>query len=83
MKNIAVKLAAFFIFIICTSSILSFLVSMVFTYNIRNEMQLNQKSIANSILELREKTDLSIDEIIEITSTSMYDVKKIKDTILL
>lgn len=80
MKNIAVKLAAFFIFLICTSSILSFIMTMVFTYNIKNEMRLNQKAIANSILELREKTDLSIDEIINIASTSMYDVKKIEET---
>ncbi|SES63202.1 Signal transduction histidine kinase [Natronincola peptidivorans] len=79
MKKIAVKLTLFFIFLICISSILSFLASTLFTHDIRNEMQQNQISIANSVLQLGEKTDLSIEEIIDITATSMYDVREIKN----
>ncbi|HSH34653.1 HAMP domain-containing sensor histidine kinase [Schnuerera sp.] len=79
MNKISVKLALFFILLICISAFLSFLASALFTYNIRNEMEQNQRSIANSLLELDEKTDLSLKEIVYITSTSMYDVSKIDD----
>lgn len=79
MKNIFAKLALFFIFLICISSILSFFTSAFFTNDIENEMQLNQQAIAISILELKEKTDLSLDEILDITSTHMYNVRKFQD----
>jgi signal transduction histidine kinase len=74
MKNIKVKLALFFISIMCTSSILSFVVLTFFTNSIGNEMKLDQEAIAISILKLGQKTDLSIDEIVSVTSTSMYNV---------
>lgn len=79
MKNIAVKLVAFFIFLICASSILSFFASAFLTSNIENEIKLNQEAIAISILELEQKTDLDMNEIMSITSTSMYDVRKIEN----
>lgn len=79
MKKITIKLASFFIFLICISSTLSFLVSTLFTHNIENEMKLNQEVIAISILELEQKTDLSIEEIVNIIPASMYDVRKIED----
>ncbi|MCC5911042.1 MAG: HAMP domain-containing histidine kinase [Clostridiaceae bacterium] len=79
MKKITIKLALFFIFLICISSILSFIVSTLFTNNIENEIRLNQEAIAISILQLEQKTDLSIDEIISITATPIYDVRRLED----
>lgn len=74
MKKITVKLALFFILLICISSILSFFISTLFTDNIESEIKLSQEAIAASILELNQKTELSIKEIINITSTPMYEV---------
>ncbi|MSU00689.1 sensor histidine kinase [Tissierella pigra] len=79
MKKIAVKLALFFIIIIYSSSFLSFIISTIFTENIEDEIKLNQFKIANSILQLYEKTDLSIEEIADITSTSTSHVSKIEN----
>lgn len=79
MKRITNKLAIFLILIICISSILSFFVSIFFNQDIVNEIKLDQESIALTILELMQKTDLSIDEITDITSTSMYDVSRIEN----
>jgi len=47
--------------------------------SIKNELKLNQQAIAISILELRQKTDLSIDDIIKITSTFMYTVSRVEN----
>lgn len=79
MKKITVKLALFFILLICISSILSFFISTFFIDNIENEIKLSQELIASSILELNQKTDLSIEEIINITSTPMYDVNIVEN----
>lgn len=83
MKKISVKLALFFISLICVSSILSFFTSIVYTYNVNYEMKQDQELISNFILELHEKTDLSINEILEITPNSMYNVEKLEDIELL
>jgi signal transduction histidine kinase len=77
MKNIKVKLALFFISLMCTSSILSFFVSAFFTNSIGNEIKLDQEAIAVSIFKLGQKTDLTIDEIVSVTSNSMYSVSKV------
>lgn len=77
MKKIAVKLALFFIVIVCVSSALSFLVSYIYTGLIKNDMAEDQNAIAHSMLELREKTALSADEIAKITSTSIYEVQRL------
>lgn len=79
MKKITMKLALFFIFLICTSSTLSFLVSTFFTNDIEEEIRLDQEEIAISILELEEKTNLSTEEIIRIIPTSMYDIRIIEN----
>lgn len=83
MKKISVKLGLFFISLICVSSILSFFTSIVYTYNVNYEMKQDQELISNFILELREKTDLSINEILEITPNSMYNVEELEDIELL
>lgn len=74
MRNIKVKLALFFISLMCTSSILSFVVLTFFTNSIGSEIKLDQEAIAISILKMGQKTDLGIDEIVSVTSTSMYNV---------
>jgi signal transduction histidine kinase len=79
MKKISVKLALFFIALICISSILSFLVSILFTNGISSEIKQNQEAIAMSMRDLNQKTDVSLDEIIGIASNSMYDIRKVKD----
>ncbi|AOY77533.1 HAMP domain-containing sensor histidine kinase [Clostridium formicaceticum] len=79
MKRITLKLALFFIFLICVSSALSFVGSTLHTKDIENEIQLNQKEIAISILELEKKTNLSIEEIVNLMPTSMYEITRIED----
>lgn len=79
MKKITVKLVLFFIILIIISSGFSFLLSTNFTNNIEKEIKLGEESIASSIVKLRKKTDLTMDEIIEITSTPVYDVKIIEE----
>ncbi|SDK38968.1 HAMP domain-containing sensor histidine kinase [Natronincola ferrireducens] len=79
MKKITLKLALFFIFLICASSALSFVGSTLYTKDIKNEIQLNQKEIAISILELEKKTNLSIEKIVNIMPTSMYDITSVED----
>ncbi|SCY75632.1 sensor histidine kinase [Alkaliphilus peptidifermentans] len=79
MKKIAVKLVLFFIVLICISSLLSFLVSTLYTNNIVSEVKINQEATAIAILELDEKTDLTVDDIVNIMPTSMYDVRRIED----
>lgn len=81
MRKISVKLALFFIALICISSILSFVVAVLFTDSIRTEVKMNQETIAASILELREKTNLSLDEILGIiaSSSTMYEVRRLND----
>ncbi len=78
MKKIRIKLALFFISLMFISSILSFFISSFFpNSSIKKEMMLNQQVIAISILELGQKTDLSIADIIKMTSTFMYEVRKV------
>ncbi|EEG78913.1 HAMP domain-containing sensor histidine kinase [Dethiobacter alkaliphilus] len=79
MKKISVKLAMFFIAVIIFSSILSFLVSIFFTDDIRTEIRRDQETIAVSILELRQKTELSMDEILSFISSPMYEVRRLED----
>lgn len=80
MKKIRIKLAIFFISLMFISSILSFFVSSFFpNSSIKKEMMLNQQAIAISILELGQKTDLSIDDIIKMTSTFMFEVRKVEN----
>lgn len=79
MKKITVKLTLFFISLMLISSIFSFFLSTFFTNtSIKNEIRLHQQAIGISILELQQKTDLSLDDIANITSTFMYDVRKLE-----
>lgn len=79
MKRIALKLTLFFMSLIFISSILSFGVSTFSTREIKDEIRENQMTIIEVVRELNEKTDLSIEEIIDIASTAMYDVKLLEN----
>jgi len=79
MKKITVKLILAFTALILVSSLLSFVVATLFTPNLRHEIRLNQEAIAHSIMDLSKKTDLPIEDILEIVSTFMYDAKIIDD----
>ncbi len=76
LRKIGVKLALMFITIIILSSGLSFVASTVLSPNVPGELRRNHGEIANALLELEEKTALTIDEMIEITSTSMHQVRQ-------
>jgi signal transduction histidine kinase len=80
MKKLNKKLVLFFIMLMLISSFLSFIPSTIF-YNRRaiTEIRQDQHSIAISILELRQKTDLSVEEIMEIMSNFMQNVYIIED----
>lgn len=76
LNRIGVKLALMFIAIIILSSGLSFLASTILSPNVPGELRRNHGEIANALLELEDKTALTIEEMIEITSTSMHQVRQ-------
>ena len=80
MKKLNKKLVFFFIALMIISSALSFIPSAIY-YNKSaiKEIKQNQQSIAISILELRQKTDLSVEEIVKIMSNFMQNVYIIED----
>ena len=80
MKKLNKKLVFFFIALMIISSALSFIPSAIY-YNkgAIKEIKQNQQSIAISILELRQKTDLSVEEIVKIMSNFMQNVHIIED----
>ena len=80
MRKLNKKLVLFFIMLMLISSFLSFIPSAIF-YNKKaiTEIRQDQQSIAISILELRQKTDLSVEEIMEIMSNFMQNVYIIED----
>ncbi|NBG87647.1 HAMP domain-containing sensor histidine kinase [Isachenkonia alkalipeptolytica] len=75
LRKIGVKLALMFIAIIILSSGLSFLASTVVSPNVPGELRRNHGEIANALRELEDKTALTTEEMIEITSTSMHQVR--------
>ncbi|MBC8587546.1 sensor histidine kinase [Paratissierella segnis] len=80
MKKLNKKLVFFFIALMIISSALSFIPSAIY-YNkgAIKEIKQNQQSIAISILELRQKTDLSVEEIVKIMSNFMQNIYIIED----
>lgn len=79
MKKITVKLALFFITLICIATMLSFFVAAFFTGNIGGEIRNHQRTIANSLIELDKKTDLNTTEIMELMSSSIYYIYRIRE----
>ncbi len=80
MKKLRLKLILLFVLLLVASAFISFIISLFFTnYNLRDEIIQNQKSTATSIIELNEKTDLDLDEIINLSSNPIYYAHKIED----
>ncbi|MTI96267.1 MAG: HAMP domain-containing histidine kinase [Firmicutes bacterium] len=78
MRKFSIKLILFFVFIVLVSSSLSFLASTLFSQQVAGEIRQDQRDIAESVRELYAKTNLSLDEILCITSTSMYEVRAVE-----
>lgn len=77
MKKIAVKLTLTFTALIIISTVLSFVTAVLLTPELRHEIRRSQEAIATTIIELSNKTNLSSEEIAEIVSGFMYDVRVI------
>lgn len=70
------KLAMFFITLMVLSSVISLLVSSIFPESsVRKELQQGEYSVAESVLKLGSKTDLSTEEIAKINSNFMFKIK--------
>jgi len=80
MKTIRVKLVILFISIMIVSSILSFLAFVILVNDtFKEDIILIQHSIATSMIEMKKKSVLTVDEIIDTVPTIMYDVHKIEN----
>lgn len=80
MIKLRMRLILFFVSLMFISSILSFIMSAFLPNNsLGKELRQNQQDIANSILELNQETDLSIEEITDMASNFMYDVSIINN----
>lgn len=80
IKKLNIKLILLFFLIMVLSFILSFPITLLFSNtSMKNELQLSQKSIAQAILELSEQTELSIDEIIHLTSSLLYSIQEVQE----
>ena len=79
MKKITVKLALFFIFLLCVSALLAFFLATFFSGGTVKEMWQHQEAVARTILEIKEKTDLPLEQIISIARLSAFAVKAIDD----
>lgn len=79
MKSLSSKLRLLFISLLFLSSIISFLLSVIFPNNLlEKEIKFNQHMIGVSVLTLIQRTDLSLDEIMNITSNAIYDVRRVE-----
>jgi signal transduction histidine kinase len=84
MIKLKTKLILFFVSLMFISAIASFLLSALLPSDgLEKELRKNQQDIVITILELHQKTDLTIEEIVGMTSNFMYDVRTIEDIDLL
>ncbi len=77
MNRIAVKLALFFFAIIVVSTFISFLAVTFLSRQVADEVAGDQLEIAESIQALRNRTDLPLQEILEIVSSRNYQVTEV------
>lgn len=79
MTKLSIKLILGFIAIMVISFIISFPLTLFFGNSaIEDELRISQKSIAQSILQLNAQTQLTMDEIMHITSNFMYTVREVQ-----
>jgi signal transduction histidine kinase len=79
MTKLSIKLIMGFITIMAISFIISFPVTLFFGNSaMEDELRTSQKSIAQSILQLNAQTQLTMDEIMHITSNFMYTAREVQ-----
>ncbi|MFP4066555.1 MAG: ATP-binding protein [Spirochaetaceae bacterium] len=79
MNRISIKLAGFFLSILLVSTVLSFALAILFSHDVADEIAKEQRKMARIIRALEEQTELSIDDIVSVTTTDAYPVKPIED----
>lgn len=80
MKTIRLKLVLLFISIMIVSSILSFFAFVILANDtFKDDIILSQHSIASFMVDMKKKSTLTVDEIIDTIPTVMYDVNKIEN----
>ena len=79
MNRISIKLAGFFLSILLVSTVLSFALAILFSHDIADEIVQEQRKMAHIMHSLEERTELSIDNIVSVTSTDAYPVTPIED----
>lgn len=80
MRKIRIKLGIFFISLMVLSSFMSMVVSSIFpNSSVKKEILLGQQAVAVSILELGQKTELSLADITQITSNFMFRAREIEN----
>ena len=72
MKRISSKLALLIIAIIFISSSLSMVISTIFGYNFKGEIQSNQEAMKNSVVSLYKDHNLSMEEIIQVLKNNVF-----------
>jgi signal transduction histidine kinase len=80
MKNLRVKLVALIVMMMLISGVCTIFISvLISSESIVKESKDSQVEIVNTVLDLSENTDYSIDKISELSSNRMYRVSKIED----
>ncbi|MFP4267789.1 MAG: ATP-binding protein [Spirochaetaceae bacterium] len=79
MNRISIKLTGFFLSILLVSTALSFALAILFSHDVADEIAEEQRKMARLIRALEEQTQLSIDDIVSVTSTDAYPVKPIEE----
>ncbi|WP_051599172.1 HAMP domain-containing sensor histidine kinase [Metaclostridioides mangenotii] len=80
MKNLRVKLVALIVMMMLISGVCTILISvLISSESLVKESMDSQVEIVNTVLDLSENTDYSVDKISELSSNRMYRVSKIED----
>lgn len=80
MKNLRVKLVALIVMMMLFSGVCTILISvLISSESLVKESMDSQLEIVNTVLDLSENTDYSVDKISELSSNRMYRVSKIED----
>lgn len=78
MKNLRVKFVMILLLMMTVSGVCSIIISsFIFSGTIQNESRESQKRIANTILDLYNNTNYSIDKIIDLSNWERYEVSLI------
>ncbi len=79
MNRISIKLAGFFLSIVVISTLLSFGAAVIFSRDIADEIAYEQSEIAHIVRKLEEQTELSMRDIVSVTSTEMHPIALVEE----